>query len=79
MRSKLSNNLFLENKIAYSSNCKKWRWKSGGEAVLPENQLCNSVKAHIISHKHSKVYFFGASPENLRIEGKLKINRNVEK
>jgi hypothetical protein len=76
---KLTNNLFSENNIAYSSYRKKWRWKSGGEGVLRENQFFNSVQADIKGDKHSKVSFFGSIPENLRIEGKLKINRNFEK
>jgi hypothetical protein len=76
---KLTNNLFSENNIAYSSYRKKWRWKSGGEGILRENQFLNSVQTDIKGDKHSKVSFFGSIPENLRIDGKLQLLANSNK
>ncbi len=68
---KLTNNLFSENKIAYNTYRKKWRWEKGGEGVIRNTTFINSIEADIKGDKLSKVAFIGSIPENIQIEGKL--------
>ncbi len=75
-RVKLTNNLFSENKIAYNTYRKKWRWEKGGEGIIQNTLFMNSVKKDIKGDKHSKVTFIGPTPENIRIEGQFQLTSN---
>jgi hypothetical protein len=70
---KLTNNLFSENKIAYNTYRKKWRWEKGGEGVIRNTTFIGSIEADIKGDKLSKVAFIGPIPKNIQVEGKLQL------
>ena len=70
----LSGSLFSGNNIAYNTYRKKWRWEKGGEGVIKKTQFQDSLQSDIQGDKHSKVFFAGSIPKNIRISGKLKLS-----
>jgi hypothetical protein len=75
---KLTNNLFSENKIAYNTYRKKWRWEKGGEGIIKDTLFVNSINTDIKGDKFSKVSFINSIPKNIKIEGKLQLSSNFK-
>jgi hypothetical protein len=75
---KLTNNLFSENKIAYNTYRKKWRWEKGGEGIIKDTLFVNSINTDIKGDKFSKVSFIKSIPKNIKIEGKLQLSSNFK-